>query len=311
MSLANALVPMKLRLGTRGSPLALAQAEIVRSALCKSHGWPDDAISVTVIKTSGDKTMKPLVDIGGKGLFTKELEEAPLDSRIDFAVHSAKDVPSLLDERFELSAFLEREDPRDVLISNKANALRDLPARARIGTSSPRRRAQLLSLRPDFAILDFRGNVGTRLAKLANGEADATILAAAGLNRLRQPDVIANFIAVEEMIPAAGQGAIALEIRRGDEATAAALKPLDHRLTSLSVIAERAVLAALEGSCRTPIAAHAQIANSELALSAMLAQSDGRRSLNATIKGPSSDAKALGDEVGRKLKADAPADWIS
>lgn len=243
--------------------MALTQANLVASHLRAAWGLHDDAAAegpeIIVIRTTGDRiTDRPLADIGGKGLFAKELEEALFDGRIDVAVHSAKDLPSLLPDGLQIAATLPRADARDAFLSPKAATIGDLPRGSVIGTSSVRRQAQLLAKRPDLKIVMFRGNVDTRLAKLKAGEVDATILAAAGLERLGRLTEVQTVLSVDEMLPAAGQGIIALEIRADDERAAVAVSAIDHAQTSLALSLERAFLARLDGSCRTPLAAHAR-----------------------------------------------------
>src|SRR5262245_26273890 len=246
----------KIRIGTRGSPLALAQAREVQARLEAAHGPGRLTFEVCVIKTTGDRIQdRPLAEAGGKGLFTKEIEEALIAREVDIAVHSMKDMPTLLPPGLTLAAFLPREDVRDALISTKARSLSDLPGGAVVATSSLRRQAQVRHLRPDVKVVSMRGNVETRLRKLSEGVADATLLALAGLNRLGLADRAAAPVPVAEMLPAVAQGAIGVETRADDTAMAEALAPLNHQPTALAVTAERAFLAKLEGSCRMPIAA--------------------------------------------------------
>lgn len=244
-----------LRIGTRGSPLALAQANDVRARLIAAHGLDPAAVEIRVIRTSGDRIQdRPLAEVGGKGLFTKEIEDALVARDIDLAVHSMKDVATRLPDGLSITAILAREDPRDAFLSPTVADFRSLPRGAVVGTSSLRRQAQALHARPDLRIVGFRGNVETRLKKLADGLAVATFLAVAGLNRLGLADRITAPIATEDMLPAVAQGAVGIEIRTDDTATAELLAPLDHADTHIAVIAERAFLARLDGSCRTPIA---------------------------------------------------------
>ena len=250
----------RLRLGTRGSPLALAQANEVCARLASAHPeLAEGAVEIVVITTTGDTIQdRTLADIGGKGLFTKEIEEALLAGRIDAAVHSMKDVPTWLPEGLEISTILPREDPRDALFSAGGQDLAGLPAGSVIGTASLRRQAQVLMARPDLRVVPFRGNVQTRLRKLAEGEVDATLLAMAGLNRLGLSGEVSAVLAPEVMLPAVAQGAIGLEIRSDDAGTRDTLAALDDRDSAIRVAAERACLAVLDGSCRTPIAAFAE-----------------------------------------------------
>ena len=319
---------LPITVGTRGSPLAIAQTRHVRDRLMAAHPVlaDDGALLTQVIATSGDRiTDRPLAAIGGKGLFTKEIEEALLDRRIDLAVHSMKDVPTWLPEGLEIAAIPQREDPRDVLILRDAGegagegpddaaggvaGLAGLPAGARVGTGSLRRRAQLLARRPDVTVVPMRGNVGTRLRKLADGAADATLLALAGLNRLGQDTAAMTVLAPEEMLPAVGQGALGIECRVGDEAVAALLQPLVDPPTAAAVACERALLAALDGSCRTPIAGLAVPDGAGgLRLDALVARPDGSACHRLAHAGAIADAAAIGREAGSALRAAAGPDW--
>ena len=295
------------RLGTRGSPLALAQAREVRRRLAESHAElaAEDAVEIVVIKTSGDRIQdRSLADIGGKGLFTKEIEEALLDGRIDAAVHSMKDVPTWLPDGLVIDCVLPREDPSDALFCADGAALAALPAGAVVGTSSLRRQAQVLAARPDLSVVPLRGNVDTRLRKLAEGQVDATLLAVAGLRRLGQADRITAVLTSEEMLPAVAQGAIGIEMRADDDKTRAFLAPLDDPDSSCRVAAERACLEVLDGSCRTPIAALAEFAgsNGTMHLRALVAMPDGSALHRAERSGARSDAEVLGREVGHELR---------
>src|SRR5215472_1201524 len=230
--------PALLRIGTRGSPMALVQAGLVRDRLAAAH--PElaapGALEITVIRTTGDKVQdRPLAEIGGKGLFTKEIEEALLDRRIDLAVHSMKDVQTFLPDGLAIACLLPRDDPRDAFLSHKAKGLADLPAGSVIGTASPRRQAQILRRRPDLRVAPLRGNAGTRMRKLAAGECDATLLALAGLQRLQETDAIASILSTEEMLPAVAQGAIGIEMRAADESSRAWLAPLHHEPTAIRI----------------------------------------------------------------------------
>ena len=297
-----------IRLGTRGSPLALYQANLVRSLLLAHWHWPETAVEIVIIETSGDKILdRPLYDVGGKGLFIKAIEEALLDGRVDIAVHSMKDVPSILDDGLAIAAILEREDPRDALIAPGISALLDLPLGTVFGTSSPRRRAQLRRLRPDLIIRDLRGNVDTRLGRVREGVVQATILAAAGLNRLGKADVAACIVPIEQMLPAAAQGAIGVEIRQGDDAARALLAPINHAPSAIAAHTERAVLAALGGSCITPVAAHARISGDVVHLSAMLSNLEGTEITQASETGNVADHVQLGWAIGTQLARSAPA----
>jgi hydroxymethylbilane synthase len=291
-----------IRLGTRGSPLALAQAHEVRDRLVAAHGLDPAAVQIEIFKTTGDRvTDRPLADIGGKGLFTKELEEALLDGRIDLAVHSMKDMQTVLPEGLAIVATLPREDVRDAFISSRFQSLAELPQGAVVGTSSLRRAAQALRLRPDLTVVGFRGNVETRLAKLERGEADATFLAAAGLNRLGKAHVISALLPIEDMLPAAAQGAIGIEARADDESTATILSPLNDQRTALCVAAERAFLKVLEGSCRTPIAALATLTSDRLEFRGMVLSPDGREVHERIVQGRPEAAVRLAEDAATSI----------
>jgi hydroxymethylbilane synthase len=298
-----------LRIGTRGSPLALAQAREVRDRLGAAHPElsPPDAVEIEVIRTTGDRIQdRKLSEIGGKGLFTKEIEEALIDGRIDLAVHSMKDVPTWLPDGLEISAILPREDPRDAFFSPHGATLAALPPGAVVGTASLRRQAQVLRARPDLTVVPLRGNVQTRLGKLAAGQVDATLLAAAGLKRLGMAESIQAVLSPEEMLPAVAQGALGLESRCDDRRTRNYLSALDDAASSKRVEAERACLAVLDGSCRTPIAAYAEFEGEErLRLRALLAMPDGSRSWASEDSGPAETAAELGRSLGERLRADA------
>jgi hydroxymethylbilane synthase len=296
----------RIRIGTRGSLLALAQSHEVRARLQKAHSLSDDAVTITIIKTTGDQVLdRPLADIGGKGLFTKEIEEALLGNEIDVAVHSMKDMQTALPDGLILGAVLPREDPRDAFISLRYTGIGALPEGAVVGTSSLRRKAQLLSIRPDLRIVDFRGNVQTRLRKLEEGVAEATFLAVAGLRRLGLQDRITAPIPIEEMLPAVAQGAIGLEIRAGDATTAARVAPLNDAATALAVATERAFLARLEGSCRTPIAGHAIFDGARLSFRGQVLSPDGRNGYDVVRTGSLQSATEIGlaaaDEILSKV----------
>ena len=296
----------KLKIGTRGSQLALAQAHETRARLMKAHGWSEDDVEIIIIRTTGDMIRdRPLAEIGGKGLFTKEIEEALLDGRIDLAVHSMKDVPAILPGGLLISTYLPREDNRDAFISHVAASIDDLPEGAKVGTSSVRRAAQLLARRPDLEITGFRGNVGTRLDKLAAGEVDATFLACAGLNRLGLADRITQAVPPDIMLPAVAQGAIGIEIRENDADTRALLDPLDDKDTRTAVAAERGFLAELEGSCRTPLAAFATVEGDTVSLRCEALSLDGREVWRAARKGQAGEAGEMGREAAREVLAAA------
>ena len=296
----------KIRIGTRGSPLALAQAREVQTRLEAAHGAGRLAFEVCVIKTTGDRIQdRPLSEAGGKGLFTKEIEEALLAHEVDIAVHSMKDMPTVLPAGLALAAFLPREDVRDALISTRARSLSDLPGGAVVATSSLRRAAQVQHLRPDIRVVPMRGNVETRLRKLAEGAADATLLAMAGLNRLGLADRAAGPVPVNEMLPAVAQGVIGVEIRAEDSATAEILVPLNHEPTALAVTAERGFLAKLEGSCRMPIAALAELADGKVEFRGMILSPDGRRCFKAHRVGRPEQALSLAEDAAAELLAAA------
>jgi hydroxymethylbilane synthase len=301
-----------LRLGTRGSPLALAQARMVRQALATAHGFDPEQIATEVIRTSGDRIQdRPLADVGGKGLFTKEIEEALAAGAIDLAVHSSKDMPTVLPPGLVLSAFMEREDPRDVFISRKAKSIADLPRGATVGTASPRRQAMVKRKRPDLTIVPLRGNVETRLRKLDEGVADATLLALAGLKRLGLADAATAVLDVNEFLPAVGQGAIGIETRADDARTRELLAAINHADTFSALAAERAFLAVLDGSCRTPIGGHATISGGRLRLRGMVVKPDGSEAFEATREGDVRDAERLGADAGAELKGRASPDFFS
>lgn len=301
-----------LTIGTRGSLLALAQAEEVRNRLADLHGFERDAIAIKVIKTSGDIILdRPLSEVGGKGLFTKEIEQALFDREIDLAVHSSKDMPTQLPDEFELSAFLEREDARDAFLSLIAKSPDHLPEGARIGTSSLRRGAQMKRFRRDFRIVEFRGNVQTRLKKLADGVADATLLALAGLNRLDEAHRVTTTLDPKHFAPAPAQGAICVETRVGDEVTSRLVKALDHHETALRVRAERAFLGVLDGSCRTPIAALSTLSKGTLTLFGQILSPDGAQVFEEEVNGDADNPEALGKRLGNALKDAAGEDFLA
>ncbi len=293
-----------LRIGTRGSALALAQAHLVRRLLAGAHGVPEAEIAVEIIKTSGDAILdRPLSEAGGKGLFTKEIEEQLLDGRIDLAVHSSKDMPTVLPDGLGLVCFLEREDVRDGFIGRASPTLADLPKGAVVGSSSLRRQAQIRRERPDLDVVTFRGNVQTRMAKLNAGEVAGTMLAMAGLNRLGISGEVTEVIAADRFLPAVGQGAIGVETRLADTRTRELLAPLDHRATAIALAAERAFLAVLDGSCRTPIAGLARIDGNSIAFTGEILRPDGSESHVAHRSGTVAEAEALGRDAGAELKA--------
>ncbi|MFP4037525.1 MAG: hydroxymethylbilane synthase [Desulfobacteraceae bacterium] len=288
---------MRLRIGTRGSRLAMAQSEWVRSRILEQE--PDSVVELVPIKTKGDKILdSPLSLVGGKGLFVKEIEEALLQGAVDAAVHSMKDIPAELPEGLCLAVFPEREDPRDALISAPVyRRFEELPRGARVGTSSLRRSAQLLSVRPDLGILSLRGNVDTRLAKLDSGEVDAVVLAAAGLRRLGLEKAITQALPIDLVLPAVGQGALGLEIREEDAATRRLLDFINHPETELRVRAERAFLHELQGGCQVPIAGHAVIQAGGLSLRGLVAELDGSRVIADQVTGDELRPEDLGREL--------------
>jgi hydroxymethylbilane synthase len=294
----------KLRIGTRGSPLALAQAHMVRDALAAAHGFDPAGIEIVTIRTSGDRIHdRPLGDVGGKGLFTKEIEDALLAGEVDLAVHSAKDLTTILPQGLMVAACLPREDARDAFISRKAASLAALAEGATLGTASLRREAQVRRLRPDLNVVPLRGNVETRIRKLEEGAMDATILALAGLKRLGRADAATAILEPRDFLPAVGQGAIAIQARENDEVTREALAAINHPATITALVAERAFLEVLDGSCRTPIGGHAVVANDRLQLRGMIIRPDGSEAHEAAREGSVRDAAALGADAGRELKA--------
>jgi hydroxymethylbilane synthase len=292
-----------LRLGTRGSTLALVQARAVRAQLAAALGEGEDAVEIVIIRTSGDAIQdRPLSELGGKGLFTKEIEDALLGGRIDLAVHSSKDMPTVSQPGLQLAACLAREDARDVFISHKAKSFSDLPQGAVLGTASLRRQAIAKRLRPDLQVVPLRGNVETRLKKLAAGEVDATLLALAGLRRLGITQHATAVLSTDEFLPAVGQGAIGIEARADDTRTLDALSRVNDPDTFDALACERAFLAELDGSCKTPIAGHAEIAGETLRFRGLIARPDGKAAHDIAGTGRRADAKSIGAEAGRELK---------
>jgi hydroxymethylbilane synthase len=292
-----------IRIGTRGSDLALAQARETRTRLMAAHGLAEDAFAIVVITTTGDRiTNRPLSEVGGKGLFTLEIEEGLIEGRLDIAVHSSKDMPTVLPEGLELSAFLPREDPRDAFIGKAAPTILQLPQGAVVGSASLRRQALLRRMRPDLNVVLFRGNVPSRLAKLEAGDVDATLLAQAGLKRLGLEAATTELLPLDTFPPAPGQGAITIESRRGDERINAILAPIHHRQTGLALTCERAFLGALDGSCKTPIAGHAVVDGDRLSLHGMILTPDGTEAHETRIDGSVGDVVAIGVEAARALR---------
>lgn len=301
-----------LRIGTRGSPLALIQAEEVRTRLAEIA--PDRTVEIVHIRTTGDRVRdRLLAEIGGKGLFTKEIEQALFDRTIDLAVHSMKDVETFLPDGLCIAAVLPREDPRDALICATAESLAGIPPGAAVGTASIRRQAQILHRRPDLKVVPFRGNVETRLRKLADGEAAATLLAVAGLRRLGLTGAAAGVLEPEELLPAAAQGAIGLETRADDTVTRDLVAAIDHPDSALCIGVERAMLAALDGSCLTPIGALATVdpANGLVTLDGLVARPDGTELHRQRRQAAAADALAMGTELGAALRARMGPDFFA
>ena len=302
-----------LKIGTRGSPLALAQAYETRSRLSKAFDLPEEAFQIVVIKVTGDAIQdRPLKEIGGKGLFTREIEEDLLSGKIDIAVHSMKDMPTIQPDGLILDTYLPREDVRDAFVSPTLSAIAELAEGAVVGTSSLRRKAQLLNRRPDLNVVEFRGNVQTRLKKLADGVAECTFLASAGLNRLGMDDVPATPIDADDMLPAVAQGAIGIERRIADDNTAQLLAAIHDTPTGQRLAAERSFLLTLDGSCETPIAGLAELDGETLRLRGEVLRPDGSEALAGERTGPISEGAAMGRELAQELLSRAgPAffDW--
>jgi hydroxymethylbilane synthase len=297
------MTEIRFTIGSRGSPLAMAQARMVADALEKAHGWTSGSVEILAVKTSGDRIQdRPLAEVGGKALWTKELDLALLADETHCSVHSMKDVESERPDTLAIGAMLPRADIRDRLIG--ANSIADLPQGARVGTSSPRRTAQLKRLRPDLDIVSIRGNVDTRLAKLAAGDVDATLLAAAGLDRLDRHDV-GHPIELTEMLPAPAQGAIGIECRSDDASTMALLQAIDHSETHQAVLAERAFTRALGGTCHSPISASAMINGSEIDFACELLSEDGGEHIARTIRFAVGDLEAPA-RLAREMLSEAP-----
>lgn len=295
-----------LKIGTRGSPLALAQAHETQARLMAAHGMPAEAFEIVVISTSGDRIQdRPLSEAGGKGLFTKEIEEALLAGTIDIAVHSSKDMPTVLPNGLELSAFLPREDARDAFIGKAAKRIIDLPQGAKVGSSSLRRQALIRRMRPDLDVVMFRGNVQTRLRKLEEGVAEGTILAHAGLKRLGLGHVVTDLMPLDAFPPAPGQGAIGIETRIGDGAVEKMLVAIHDVPTGQALACERAFLAALDGSCRTPIAGYATIADGMLTFAGLIISPDGTQSHEVKAEGLAQDAARIGTDAAKTVRAKA------
>jgi hydroxymethylbilane synthase len=311
-------VQKSIKIGTRGSPLALAQAHETKDRLLAAHGTEaggalsEDNIEIEIFTTAGDRIQdKSLRTFGGKGLFTKEIEDALLEGRIDLAVHSMKDVQTVLPEGLHIAAILPREDVRDAFISPKAGRIDDLPEGAVVGTASLRRQAQVKWFRPDLEVVTFRGSVQTRLEKLRKGEVDATFLAVAGLNRLGLSSEVTSFVEPDVMLPAVAQGAIGIECREGDDLIEALLAPLNSEATRICVDAERAFLRRLDGSCRTPIAALAQLDEDRLYLQGQVLAPDGGQEYSGEASRPMAENIDLGIEVAERLIKEAGEEFLA
>ena len=300
-----------LVIGTRGSPLALRQAHEVEDRLAAALGWDKAQLPLSIIKTTGDVIQdRPLSEAGGKGLFTKELDIALLEGVIDLAVHSAKDLPTRLPDGLAIAGYLPREDVRDAFISGVANSISALPKGAVIGSASLRRQAQVRRARPDLEVTLLRGNVNTRLAKVASGAVAATLLAIAGLKRLGLTDHVTTILDTDEFLPAVGQGAIAVVTRAADERTRAFVGGILDEATGVALAAERAFLAVLDGSCRTPIAGHARVSDATVSLRGLVLRPDGSDCVEVARSSSAADAERLGEEAGRDLKARMPAGML-
>lgn len=300
-----------LRIGTRGSALALAQAHETRERLMAAHGLPADAFEIVVIKTTGDRVLdRPLKEIGGKGLFTREIEDALSAGEIDIAVHSMKDMPTIQPEGLVIDCYLPREDVRDAFVSPHFGSISELPQGAVVGSSSLRRRAQLALRRPDLELVEFRGNVQTRLKKLEDGVAVATFLAMAGLSRLGMQHVARGAVEPDEMLPAVAQGCIGVERRADDARIATMLAAIADRDSGLRIVAERAFLRRLDGSCQTPIAGLAELAGERLHLRGEILRPDGSEVIAGERIGPASDGAAMGTDLANELRSRAPADFF-
>ncbi|MFV0295950.1 MAG: hydroxymethylbilane synthase [Hyphomicrobiaceae bacterium] len=294
----------KITIGTRGSPLALAQAHEARARLMTAHALSESDFEISIIRTSGDRIQdRPLAEAGGKGLFTKEIEEAMLAGAIDMAVHSMKDMPTVLPEGLVIEAILPRADVRDAFVSLNGGTLRDMPAGTRLGSSSLRRAAQVRRLRPDLEVVPFRGNVQTRLKKLQDGVADATLLACCGLERLGMPERITAPIPVAELLPAVAQGAIGIEIREKDQDLRKLLAAVNDDRSAREVAMERTFLATLEGSCRTPIAGLARLDGGDISFAGEILTPDGTTCHATTRRGPATDAIAMAEDAAEELKS--------
>lgn len=305
------MAPRRFLIGTRGSPLALWQANHVRARLIAAHGLAEGDVGLSVITTSGDRIKAPLRDFGGKGLFTKEIDEALLAGAVDLAVHSMKDLPTFLPEVIAIAAVLPRNEVRDAFVSEKAASLAELPPDSVVGTSSLRRQAQVRRLRPDLRVADFRGNVETRLDKVERGIVDATLLSFAGLERLGLADRATAILSTEQMLPAVAQGAIGVTCREDDAAILALLAPLNDDASATAVACERAYLARLDGSCKTPIAGLAEIERGILRFRGMILLPDGSEWHEIGLEGAAANAEALGSDAGEELLARAGPEFMA
>ena len=304
--------PSTLVIGSRGSPLALAQAHETQSRLMIAHGWEAARLPLLPIKTTGDTIQdRALSEAGGKGLFTKELDIALLDRSIDIGVHSAKDLPTALPDGIVIAGYLPREDVRDAFISRDYSGIRELPEGGIVGSASLRRQAQIRRVRPDLQVTLLRGNVQTRLAKLERGEVHATLLAMAGLRRLGLTDHVTTILETEDFLPAVGQGAIAITIRTDDEATRRHLQPVLDEATGHAVTAERAFLTVLDGSCRTPIAGHARLMGDDIEIRGLVLRPNGAEAIEVRRRGAIADAAAIGREAGLDLLSRMPDGFLA
>ena len=300
-----------LTIGTRGSPLALAQTHQTRALIARAHGITEDEIAISIIRTTGDMIQdRPLSESGGKGLFTKELDIALIEGAIDLAVHSSKDLPTILPDGLCVAGYLPREDVRDVLITSHGKSFADLPQGATLGTASLRRGAMAKRLRPDLNVQLLRGNVETRLRKAESGEVGGTLLALAGLKRLGLAHHATCILSTDEFLPAVGQGAIGITTRSEDHATRVKLGAILHDHTCLALTAERAFLRVLDGSCRTPIAGYAQVVNGRVEFRGMVLREDGSESFDVSDSGGPDDAELIGTRAGQKLRDTMPADVL-
>jgi hydroxymethylbilane synthase len=301
-----------LKIGTRGSALALAQARETRARLMAAHGLSEDSFEIVVMSTSGDRIQdRPLSEVGGKGLFTKEIEDALLSGEIDLAVHSSKDMPTRLPEGLVLSAFLPREDSRDAFVGRNAAKLLDLPIGATVGSSSLRRQAQIKKLRPDLKVVMFRGNVPTRLKKVEDGVVDGTLLALAGLKRLLLEQAVTEVLAPADFLPAPGQGAICIETRVNDTATQDLVRAINDRDTNVALRCERAFLRTLDGDCRTPLAGHAHLVDGVLHFNGLVLTPDGAVSHAIADLGAPDDAEMIGERAGSAIRKAAGPDFFA